>query len=130
MHLLADGTEIAKQAFFQPTDPGICPNCSKNAAVSLDFRVTPDQVLDKRLSVEIHVPGQRQIGTGFPISKAGNPTINVRYLIGPDFAHGRKTCLADDSKGYPGGGPHGAKEMRRFRHRPGFGMLNPDRMGG
>ena len=39
VHLLADGKEVAKQAFFQPTDPGICPNCSKNANVSLDFRV-------------------------------------------------------------------------------------------
>src|SRR5262249_19553003 len=77
VHLLADGKEVAKQAFFQPTDPGICPNCSKNANVSLDFRVAPDQVLNKRLAIEIHVPGQRDIGTGFPLSKAGSPTINV-----------------------------------------------------
>lgn len=84
VHLLADGKEIAKQAFFQPSDPGICPNCSKKANVSIDFRLSPDQVLDKTLGIEIHVPGQREIGTRFPLSKAGNPTINVRYLVGPE----------------------------------------------
>jgi hypothetical protein len=84
VHLLADGKEIARQAFFQPTDPGICPNCSTNAKVALDFRVAPEKILDKALSVEIHVPGQRAIGTRFPLSKVGEPTINVRHLIEED----------------------------------------------
>lgn len=81
VHLLADGQEVARQAFFQPTDPGICPSCSKEAKVSVDFRVDPAKILDKDLSVEIHVPGQRAVGTRFPLSKAGEPTINVRHLV-------------------------------------------------
>jgi tyrosinase len=81
VHLLADGKEVARQAFFQPTDPRLCPSCSKEAKVPIDFHVAPDKILDKDLSIEIHVPGQRAIGTKFPISKAGSPTINVRHLI-------------------------------------------------
>jgi len=83
VHLLADGQEVARQAFFQPTDPGVCPNCSQNAKVSIDFRVEPAKILDKRLSVEIHVPGQRSVGTLFPLSKVGEPTINIRHLVEP-----------------------------------------------
>jgi len=81
VHLLADGTEVGRQAFFQPTDPGLCANCSENAKVAIDFHVDAANVLGKTLSVEIHVPGQRAIGTRFPLSKAGEPTINVRHLL-------------------------------------------------
>jgi hypothetical protein len=81
VHLLADGKEVARQAFFQPTNPDVCPNCSKNAKVAIDFRVESAKILDKQLSIEIHVPGQREIGTRFPLSKAGQPTINVRHLL-------------------------------------------------
>jgi hypothetical protein len=84
VHLLADGQDVARQAFFQPTDPGVCPNCSENAKVPIDFLVEPDKILDKELTVEIHVPGQREIGTRFPLSKAGSPTINVRHLVEGD----------------------------------------------
>jgi tyrosinase len=84
VRLLADGKEVARQAFFQPTNPDICLNCSENAKVPIDFRIAADKILDKNLSVEIHVPGQRDIGTRFPLSKAGNPTINVRHLIEGD----------------------------------------------
>ena len=81
VHLLADGKEVARQAFFQPTNPRICPSCKEEAKVPIDFRVDPAKILDKELSVEIHVPGQRDIGTRFPLSKAGEPTINVRHLV-------------------------------------------------
>jgi tyrosinase len=81
VHLLADGKEVAQQAFFQPTEPDLCPSCKEKPQVAVDFRVDPAKILDKALSVEIHVPSQRAIGTGFPIAKAGKPTINVRHLI-------------------------------------------------
>jgi tyrosinase len=81
VHLLADGKEVARQAFFQPTNPDVCPNCSENAKVPIDFSVPADKILDKNLSIEIHVPSQRDIGTRFPLSKVGNPTINVRHLL-------------------------------------------------
>jgi tyrosinase len=81
VHLLADGKEVARQAFFQPTDPGICPNCKEKANVSIDFLIEPEKILDKHLSIEVHVPGQSAIGTRFPLSKVGEPTINVRHLV-------------------------------------------------
>jgi hypothetical protein len=81
VHLLADGKEVARQAFFQPTEPDLCPSCNEKAKVAVDFHVDSAEVLDKALSIEIHVPGQKAIGTGFPLAKAGNPTINVRHLI-------------------------------------------------
>ena len=84
VHLLANGKVVARQAFFQPTDMGICPNCSKNAKVSVDFRIDSTKVLDKDLTIEIHVPGQRDIGTRFPLSSVGEPTINVRHLVEGD----------------------------------------------
>ena len=84
VHLLADGEEVAQQAFFQPTDPGACLNCSENAQVPIDFLVPADQIVDKELSIEIHVPDQEAIGSRFPMSKVGNPTINVRHLLEGD----------------------------------------------
>lgn len=81
VHLFADGEEVARQAFFQPTEPRTCSNCSENAKVSVDLRVDPAQVVDKELRVEIHVPRHIEEGTRFPLSKAGNPTINVRHLL-------------------------------------------------
>lgn len=84
VHLLADGQEVARQAFFQPTDPGACLNCSENAIVPIDFQVPAEQVLDKDLSIEIHVPAHAEIGTRFPMSKVGTPTINVRHLLEGD----------------------------------------------
>jgi hypothetical protein len=81
VHLLADGTEVGRQAFFQPTDPGLCVNCSANAKAAIDFHIDAAKILGKTLSVEIHVPGQRDIGTRFPLSQAGEPTINVRHLL-------------------------------------------------
>lgn len=84
VHLLADGQEVARQAFFQPTEPKLCPSCSEEAKVAIDFHVDPAKVLDKDLTVEIHVPGQRDIGTRFPLSQAGSPTLNVRHLVESD----------------------------------------------
>jgi hypothetical protein len=47
----------------------------------IDFRVDQEQLLDRTLSVEIEVPGHREIGTRFPLAQAGNPTINARLLL-------------------------------------------------
>jgi tyrosinase len=79
--LLADGKPIAKRAFFQPKSPRNCSNCRKTALVNIDFRIDQDELLDRRLSVEIDVPGQEEIGARFPLSQAGNPTINARLLL-------------------------------------------------
>ena len=79
--LLADGQPVAKRAFFQPNKPRDCATCRKIGLVSLNFRVPADKILDKKLSVAIDVENQEAMGTRFPLSSAGNPTINARLLL-------------------------------------------------
>lgn len=80
--LLADGEEISRRGFFQPTRPHECETCVKNALVNIDFRLDHADVLDRSLSVEIEpVVGFEEIGPRFPLARAGNPTINARLLL-------------------------------------------------
>ena len=79
--LLANGEPIAKRAFFQPSSPRDCENCRENALINIDFRIEQDELLDRKLSVQIDVLGHEGIGAKFPLSQAGNPTINVRLLL-------------------------------------------------
>jgi tyrosinase len=81
VNLLADGEPIAKRAFFQPRSPRDCDNCRQNALVNIDFRIEQEMLLDRKLSVEIELPTHEEIGTRFPLSQAGNPSINVRLLL-------------------------------------------------
>jgi tyrosinase len=81
VNLLADGEPIAKRAFFQPRTPTDCDGCRKHALINIDFRIDQDKILDRKLSVAIEVPTHEEIGTRFPMSKAGNPTINARLLL-------------------------------------------------
>ncbi|GAA2812116.1 tyrosinase family protein [Kitasatospora aburaviensis] len=81
--LLADGEPVAKRYFFQPDDPRSCETCVQYGIVNLDFRLTQERLLDRALTVRIDVPGRsEEIGTSFPLSRAGNPTINARLLVG------------------------------------------------
>jgi hypothetical protein len=48
---------------------------------NIDFRIEQDELLDLKLSVQIDVLGHEGIGAKFPLSQAGNPTINVRLLL-------------------------------------------------
>jgi tyrosinase len=80
--LLADGEEIARRGFFQPTRPRECETCVKNGTVNIDFRLDQEEILDRKLSVEIEpVSGFEEIGPRFPLASAGNPTINARLLL-------------------------------------------------
>jgi tyrosinase len=79
--LLADGEPIAKRAFFQPKEPRNCENCRKQELINIDFRLDQEEILDRRLSVEIDVLGHEGIGARFPLSQAGNPTVNARLLL-------------------------------------------------
>ncbi|MBD0693424.1 tyrosinase family protein [Streptomyces sp. CBMA123] len=81
--LLADGEPIAKRFFFQPNDPQRCETCRQHGIINLDFRMPQDRLVDRTLSVRIDVPGHSgEIGTAFPLSQAGNPTVNARLLVG------------------------------------------------
>ncbi|HEX8646612.1 MAG TPA: tyrosinase family protein [Thermoleophilaceae bacterium] len=79
--LLADGQPVAQRAFFQPKTPRHCSNCRKLETVNIDFRIDQEKIFDKKLSVEIEVPALQHVGDRFPLSQAGNPTLNARLLI-------------------------------------------------
>lgn len=81
VNLLADGEPIAKRAFFQPNSPRDCETCTKHPLVNIDFRIDQEKILDRTLSVAIDVPTHGEIGTRFPLSQAGNPSINARLLL-------------------------------------------------
>lgn len=81
--LLADGEPVAKRFFFQLTNPRDCATCVKHGIVNIDFRLAQEQILDRKLSVRIDVPGHAgEIGTAFPLAQAGSPTVNARLLVG------------------------------------------------
>ena len=48
---------------------------------TIDFRIDQEKILDRKLSVAIEVPTHEELGTRFPMSTAGNPTINARLLL-------------------------------------------------
>jgi hypothetical protein len=81
VYLLADGQPIAQQAFFQPPDPSACDNCSLHGLIPIDFIVDQKAVEGHKLSVKIEVSSHADIGSEFPLSQAGNPTINARLLL-------------------------------------------------
>ena len=78
--LLADGQPLTRRAFFQPKRPRDCATCRDQALVNLDFRIPQNELEGRKLSVVIDVAGQEEIGH-FPLSQAGNPTINARLLL-------------------------------------------------
>lgn len=84
VHLLADGERIRKQFFFQPTDPGSCPGCVQNPLVNLTFDVDQEEILDRKLEVQVEVPGLADEDKRFPVSQLGEPTINARLLLEDD----------------------------------------------
>ena len=73
---------LGKQSFFQSTTPQHCENCRKRALASFDF-VVNQSALDNgriRAAVELLRPDGRAVP--FHLSACGNPTVNVRLLLG------------------------------------------------
>ena len=81
--LTADGEPLARQAFFQSTEPRGCSRCREQALVDITFMVPADAVLGKNLTADIEVvaPGAERIGARFPMRRCGDPTLNVRLLL-------------------------------------------------
>jgi len=81
--LKADGEPVARQAFFQSTEPKACDRCRDKPVVDLDFRVDAEAVMGRHLTTEIEVmaPGAERIGRRFPLHACGDPTLNVRLLL-------------------------------------------------
>jgi tyrosinase len=81
--LTADGEPLARQAFFQSTEPRDCGRCRERAKVDITFTVPAEAVLGKNLGagIEVVAPGAERIGARFPLSRCGDPTLNVRLLL-------------------------------------------------
>jgi hypothetical protein len=81
VHLQAAGATIASQAFFQARNPRACSACVKQGKVDIDLKVDIDQLRAVPLGVVIEPMWPGAMGTTFPLSSAGSPTINMRLLL-------------------------------------------------
>jgi len=77
--LQARGKEIARKAIFQSSTPSRCATCRKKGLANFDFEV-PLAKLKGPLSVKILVR-RRGRELAFPLSQAGQPSINARLLL-------------------------------------------------
>jgi len=79
------GTELLQTRFFlQPTKPGKCENCVKQALVSFDFEFEHQklQKADGKVKVEIQLSHNDENGNRpvIPFRQVGSPTINIRLI--------------------------------------------------
>lgn len=79
INLKKDGVIIATRGFFQPNEVEKCPNCVENAIVHFDFKLPLNEISNGKLSISVEPLSTK--GKEFPLSKLGNPTINVRLLL-------------------------------------------------
>jgi hypothetical protein len=80
VHLQRAGVSIARQAFFQSRNPRACSACVKQGRVDIDLEADIDR-LDGSLDIVIEPMWPGAIGTTFPLSSAGSPTVNMRLLL-------------------------------------------------
>lgn len=67
---------------FQPSSPRDCANCSKHGVFSTDFIVDRDDISSQaELRVAIEIENNDGSVEEVPLSRAGNPTVNVRLLL-------------------------------------------------
>ena len=82
--LYVGGELLQKRFFFQPTEPGACANCVKQALVSFDFVFENEklQKADGKVKVEIQLSHEDRNGNRpvIPFGDIGNPTINIRLV--------------------------------------------------
>jgi hypothetical protein len=81
-----EGPEVALENKVGSVNAARAFSIQSSAPVSvrvknIDFRIEQDELLDRKLLVQIDVLGHEGIGAKFPLSQAGNPTINVRLLL-------------------------------------------------
>ena len=81
--LTADGKAISRRTFFQSSDPASCESCRKNSMINLDFIIDLKAIIGKELGASIElIDSDDGIGSIFPLHAAGNPTLNIRMLLG------------------------------------------------
>ena len=81
--LKADGEPVGRRSFFQPTNPNRCDNCRELGIIDLDFHVPGSAITGRDLTVDLEVVSSPAgMSPRFPLAAAGNPTLNVRMLLG------------------------------------------------
>jgi tyrosinase len=81
--LKADGQPIARRSFFQATDPNRCENCRELGVIDVDFHVDAAAITGRDLTVDLEVVSSPAgMSPRFPLAAAGNPTLNIRMLLG------------------------------------------------
>ena len=78
---MRNGKTVASGSFFQSQSPKECGNCREHGTVNFDFRLPLSAVSRGKLQVGIELTRQDRISKWFPLSSAGNPTINIRHLL-------------------------------------------------
>lgn len=81
VRLFAGDDVIARQAFFQARNPRACSACVRQGIVDIDFEVGLHQLQRAPLRVELEPMWPDAMGRTFPLSTAGDPTINMRLLL-------------------------------------------------
>ena len=82
VNLKSDRKIVARRAFFQPTNPNICPGCANRRTVSFDFIVPVDQLVGRGLDIEVvRVGSEPHKDRVIANSDVGEPTINIRFLL-------------------------------------------------
>lgn len=80
--LLAGDNVLESTHIFQPPSPKDCANCRKHGVFSTSFVVARDAISsEQELRVVIMVKNEIGERSEFPISDAGNPTVNIRLLL-------------------------------------------------
>ena len=83
--LYAGDRIVAHTHIFQPKSPRNCTNCMKHGVFSADFIVERQELpSDGSLRIAILIRSKEGLMEEFPLSKAGNPTVNVRILLQTD----------------------------------------------
>ena len=81
VELQADGATVARQAFFQARNPRTCTACVKQGIVDIDLETGLDELREVPLQVVIRPEWPDALGRRFPLSSAGDPTVNIRLLL-------------------------------------------------
>lgn len=81
VHLLADGEEAARSAFFQGHAPERCVSCVEREKVDIDLIANRDAIAGKDLEIRIETLAPDRIDRWVPLSRLGSPTISVRELL-------------------------------------------------
>ncbi|HLK17080.1 MAG TPA: tyrosinase family protein [Fimbriimonadaceae bacterium] len=81
VHLLKDGKEIARAAFFQPSEVEKCATCAENAIATFDFELPIEQVGDGQFSVQVEPTRPELVKGPLRNKDIGDPRVEVCFIL-------------------------------------------------